>query len=166
MLNSSDLLIQHGVHEDVILANSQIKNGEIENAKKTLESLVFSGNHQSFIYEALGEVCKALDDKKQAKRYFNLAIQLAELDNDFQVIVTAKAELGRIHFEEALDHFNVKLTEAEKIDGLKRRLNIFNHQQNVEMKLQHMSFLSKCKACQAGNIPGRFTGANNDCIGC
>jgi tetratricopeptide (TPR) repeat protein len=150
---------------EMIAASSCVQEGKYLEAIQILEKLIGSGSQEGFMFLALGDVYRNLADENsitKAKDCLERAIQTATASKDYQVVVAAKASLGKIYILEAQNIFDA-LREEEKWVELCERMLDFNKEKSPQL-----FFLSNCRACStAGNgvLDGRNYGFGQ-CKGC
>jgi tetratricopeptide (TPR) repeat protein len=108
---------------EVALSNSLINEGRFSEAITPLQELISSGKHGGYIYLGAGDIYRQLgrEDTSQndeAKKFYEIAINLAKAEGDNQVIVAAKAGLAWLAIREVQDAFNA-LPDEDKWEDLK-----------------------------------------------
>jgi tetratricopeptide (TPR) repeat protein len=114
---------QQGSHPKIIKANYFIERDDFISARKVIEDSINSGEEHAFLHLALGEVCSALNENLDAKKYYEKSIDASYEDNDAQVRVAAKAGLARIYLQDAIDDFN-SLPIIQKIEELENLIPV------------------------------------------
>jgi tetratricopeptide (TPR) repeat protein len=149
--------------KEMISASSCVQEGNYPEAIQILEKLINSGKQEGFIFLALGDVYRNVaneDSIAKAKDCLEKAIQSATASKDFQVVVTAKASLGRIYISEAQNEFNNLREEEKWVEICERMLD-----SNQEKPTPQLFFLSNCGECTTGSLSGRNYGFGQ-CKGC
>jgi hypothetical protein len=149
------------------LACSLIKESNFFDAIKSLEELTCCGNHQPYIYLAMGDISRQLGQEDtsfidKAKKFYDVAINIATIENDSQVIVAAKSGLAWIMVKEAQDAFDA-LADIDKWNELKKAIPFC-----LEPKLSFFVFGTPPCACatnpSAPNVlDGRYNAVTGNC---
>jgi tetratricopeptide (TPR) repeat protein len=157
----------HQIIPEFDLACSLIKENNFFDAMKPLEELTCCGNHQAYIYLAMGDVSRQLGQEDtsfidKAKKYYDTAINIATNEKDNQVVVAAKAGLAWIAMKEAQDAFNA-LADIDKWDELKEAIPFC-----LESKLSFFIFGTSPCACPANSsaptvLDGRYNAVTGNC---
>lgn len=150
---------------EVKLSNSLVGEGRFLDAMKPLEKLVASGTHRGYVYLAIGDICRQLSRENinyvdNAKKFYNLAIKLAQIEKDNQVIAASKSGLAWTAIREAQDAFNSLLDiDRSIIHKVLPRC--------VEPELTAFFILAEYCSCPTGNTPGWKDGRIIDerCVG-
>jgi tetratricopeptide (TPR) repeat protein len=159
--------------DELVMANSHIKEGQYEKAKLILESLVKRNFHQPFIYLALGDVCRSISNQDQdtsilAKKYYLIAIDLATYTGNRQVIVAAKAGLTKVYIRETIAAYN-ELYDYEKWEELENILPQFHGCQESPgeyMPAQYMLMMGNCGDCTTSQGRTGIPLGSGFCKGC
>jgi tetratricopeptide (TPR) repeat protein len=145
-------MISNPPNPRIIEANSFIERDNLPEARKVLEDAISSGEEYAFIYLALGDVCNTLNANKDAKLYYEKAIEFSLKENDNQVRVAAKSGLARVYFQDAMDDFDA-LPIIEKTEELKELFPTITGKKIFPAAL----FLSSpCDCTTPSGLPGRW----------
>jgi tetratricopeptide (TPR) repeat protein len=111
---------------EVELSNSLIAKGSFLEALEPLKELILSGNHRGYLYLGIGDIHRQLgrediSHNDKAKKFYENAINLAEIDGDNQVIIAAKSGLAWIAIREVQEAYN-NLPDEDKWAELKASL--------------------------------------------
>jgi tetratricopeptide (TPR) repeat protein len=143
--------------KEMMSASSCIHKGEYPEAIQILQKLIDSGNQEGFIFLALGDTyCNLTDEysRAKAKDCLGKAIEAATASKDLQVVVAAKASLGRIYIQEAHNEFD-NLHEEDKWVELCQR--ILDCNQEKPALLFFLSNPCECTTPVSG-LRGRYSG--------
>lgn len=160
------------------IANHFVKNGYYDLAKLILTAAIDLGAAEPFLYLALGNVCRSLQDSSLypiARDYLLSAIALAIAKADAQVVVAALAgladtetllgdrEKAELYRKGARARFK-ELPAIEQWEELRERIE---NNGLAPRPIEYLLFTSPCGSCTTAGISrGRFAGKDATCKGC
>jgi tetratricopeptide (TPR) repeat protein len=140
-------------------ANSCVQEGQYSEAIQILEKLVNSGVQEGFVFLALGDVHRNLADERssaKAKDYLVQAIEAAKGSKDHQVVIAAKASLGRMYLQEAQREFD-NLHEEDRWIELCQKILDCNQVSPIPVLFMGLP----CACTTPSNLPGRYVGVGD-----
>jgi hypothetical protein len=126
IMNSTNIPQDTDIIPEVKEYVSLLGEKRFSEALTSLEGLVCWGTHRAYIYLAMGDICclqgkETPDYNDKARKHYDMAINLATIEQDNQVIAAAKSGLAWLAIREAQSAFDT-LVEVDKWEELKERL--------------------------------------------